>query len=576
MYEVTKSTTSMVTRDGVRLDADVYYPVTGLELPSQFPVLVMRQPYGRAIASTVTYAHPHWYAAHGYIVVIQDVRGRGTSEGDFHLFIHEIDDGEDTINWAAQLPGSSGAVGMYGFSYQGMTQLYAAIAAPAPLKTICPAMVAYDLYRDWAYEGGAFKLETNLSWAIQLATETARRRSDPNGYQQLISAANNLPLSDRIPAYPQCLTTYAKDSFYHDWIHEPQSSSYWANLSPKTYFQRVRPQLPMLHIGGWFDFLLQGTINVFQAMTSSSPGWGEEQSPYNPLHHLIIGPWSHIPWGRVVGSRDYGSNAVNPCDSIQLRWFNHFLKGIDTGLLDEQPVQLFELGSNEWRQYGNWPAPVPQAYRLHTTGLASHTQDAQLVGVHPDPSFHQHPSLPDILIHDPWRPVPTLGGHATLTAGSFNRSWLDCRGDVLIYTSAPLSQDLHLAGAITLELYVGSDRASFDLCATLSEVEPNGHVYNFSQGYGRVDSEAENVSPSPYPPPPQASLILHLQPACIRIPAGHAVRLSISGACFPAFPVNPGTGCPLYLANGMESLVTTIVLWSHDSLPSRLWLPIAG
>lgn len=148
MYEVTKSTTSMVTRDGVRLDADVYYPVTGLELPSQFPVLVMRQPYGRAIASTVTYAHPHWYAAHGYIVVIQDVRGRGTSEGDFHLFIHEIDDGEDTINWAAQLPGSSGAVGMYGFSYQGMTQLYAAIAAPAPLKTICPAMVAYDFYRD--------------------------------------------------------------------------------------------------------------------------------------------------------------------------------------------------------------------------------------------------------------------------------------------------------------------------------------------------------------------------------------------------------------------------------------------
>jgi len=157
----------MQTRDGVRLDADVYRP----DAVGEFPVLLMRQPYGRAIASTVVYAHPVWYAAHD-IVVIQDVRGRGTSEGTFQLFANEIEDGFDAVNWAAQLPGSDGQVGMYGFSYQGMTQLYAAVKNPPALKAIAPAMLAYDLYTDWAYEGGAFCLQANLGWAIQLAAET--------------------------------------------------------------------------------------------------------------------------------------------------------------------------------------------------------------------------------------------------------------------------------------------------------------------------------------------------------------------------------------------------------------------
>ncbi|NEP41203.1 MAG: CocE/NonD family hydrolase, partial [Okeania sp. SIO2H7] len=125
-----KETASMLTRDGVRLDADIYRPVGD----GEFPVLLMRQPYGRAIASTVVYAHPKWYAARGYIVVIQDVRGRGTSEGEFKLFTTEIEDGFDTVNWAAKLSGSNGKVGMYGFSYQGMTQLYAASAKPEALK----------------------------------------------------------------------------------------------------------------------------------------------------------------------------------------------------------------------------------------------------------------------------------------------------------------------------------------------------------------------------------------------------------------------------------------------------------
>jgi len=172
-------------RDGINLTADIYRP-KGTN--TALPVLLMRLPYGRAIASTVTYAHPSWYANHGYIVVIQDVRGCGTSEGEFYPFRSEYEDGYDTVNWAATLPCSSGVVGMYGFSYQGMTQLYAAATQPPALKTLCPAMVGYDLYTDWAYEGGAFCLQTNLAWAIQLATETARLQKEDKAYKTLFSA----------------------------------------------------------------------------------------------------------------------------------------------------------------------------------------------------------------------------------------------------------------------------------------------------------------------------------------------------------------------------------------------------
>jgi len=141
-----KETASMLTTDSLRLDADIYRP----DAAGEFPVLLMRQPYGRDLASTVVYSHPAWYAKHGYIVVIQDVRGRGTSEGEFNLFVSETQDGFDSVNWAANLPASNGKVGMYGFSYQGMTQLYTAAAKPSALITICPAMVGCNLYADWA------------------------------------------------------------------------------------------------------------------------------------------------------------------------------------------------------------------------------------------------------------------------------------------------------------------------------------------------------------------------------------------------------------------------------------------
>ncbi|HHP7232727.1 MAG TPA: CocE/NonD family hydrolase [Xenococcaceae cyanobacterium] len=563
MTTIVKETGSMLTRDGVRLDADIYRPETKAELP----ILLMRQPYGRAIASTVVYAHPCWYASQGYMVVIQDVRGRGTSEGKFELFTHEVADGLDTINWVSQLPRSTGAVGMYGFSYQGMTQLYTAVQQPPALKAIAPAMVADDLYSDWAYENQAFCWQINLAWGIQLAAETARLQGDETAYQQLKRASGNLPLEDLLPANPKIMQHLAADSFYHDWLNHPLPGDYWAQLSPKNLLQNT--DIPMLHIGGWFDPYLRGTLNLYRAMKAKS------QYP----QHLIVAPWAHLPWGRKLGAVDYGIEAQNSIDEIQIRWFDHFLKNKDTGMLTEPAVSLFEMGSNQWRYFTDLPQNEAKIYYLASDGLANIREDSGELWEYLAEELRDvtsqtllDPNLPEVatefsnttdtIVHDPWRPVPALGGHSSFPSGSFERSGLDCRADILTYTSAPLEADLHLVGVMRVEIYATADTPSFDLCAILSVVHPNRKVFNFTQGYIRVDS-------------PQAPITIPLQATCIKISQHHCLRLSLSGACFPAYPVNPGTGQFPHETRLIDAQIITLTIKSGADYPSLIKLSIA-
>jgi putative CocE/NonD family hydrolase len=212
------------------------------------------------------------------------------------------------------------------------------------------------------------------------------------------------------------------------------------------------------------------------------------------------------------------------------------------------------MGSNQWRRFDK--LPESQTYQLVTTGLAAMDERAgQLLPA----TEHAAAALPDIFVHDPWRPVPAQGGHAAFPAGAFERSAIDCRSDVLTYTSEPLSTELHLAGAITVQLHCTADAPSFDLCAVLSEVNPSGTVYNFSQGYLRIAASDTDLH------------MLSLQPTCICIPAGSAIRLSISAACFPAYAVNPGTGAAINAGQLIEAQVITITLHGDQS---ELKLPV--
>ncbi|MGB3765336.1 MAG: CocE/NonD family hydrolase [Phormidesmis sp.] len=545
-----KQTLSMRTRDGIRLDADVYVPAgEGL-----FPVLLMRQPYGRAIASTIVYAHPRWYAAQGYIVVIQDVRGRGTSAGKFRLFAHEVEDGEDSVEWAAALPGSSGRVGMYGFSYQGMTQLYAAQNCPQSLKAIAPAMTGYHLYEDWAYENDALCLQLGLTWAIQLAAETARIKGDIAMYEALLAAAKHLPLDEPTPASPKVLS--AIESFFSEWVNRPAADGYWQGLIPN--LEQV--SLPTFQVGGWFDPYLRGDLRLYQEMSA------RDSLP----HQLWIGPWCHIPWGRKVGAVDFGPAAISPIDRLQVQWFDWILKrqapalGVSDRpeLLDTGSVNLFEMGRNQWRRWASWPSEsastaLERVYYLQSTGLANIREDDGQILETPS-SFSQL----DTLVHDPWNPVPALGGHSAIPAGSFERSAIDSRGDVLTYTSQPLEEEMSVAGIVEFWGAIATESVSYDLCVVLSRVNGD-RAYNLTQGYRRVETAAANGQ----------KVKLPLHPTCFSLSFGDRLRISISAACFPAYPINPGTGEPSQMAHRSKAQIVSLAIALGGKNAASLHLP---
>ena len=255
-------------RDGVTLYADVYRPAG----EGPFPVILMRLPYDKTQAENITYSHPSWYAQRGYMVVVQDVRGYWASEGEFTPFLHEAEDGYDTIEWAARLPGANGRVGMYGFSYAGATQLMPATLRPPSLVTVCPALTASQYYEGWTYNQGALALAFTMSWAVNLAGMEARRAKDDEAMASLQAAYANsqgwnwyLPLAE----FPPLTGKYG--SYFFDWLAHPTYDDYWRRWSIDEDYSRLT--IPALHIAGWYDIFLSGSVKNFVGMRNAG-GFG--------------------------------------------------------------------------------------------------------------------------------------------------------------------------------------------------------------------------------------------------------------------------------------------------------------
>lgn len=544
LFEVVgPETCSLVTSDGVRLDADVYRPIDAGDVP----VLLMRQPYGRKIAATVVYAHPSWYAAHGYIVVVQDVRGRGTSAGIHSLFINDVRDGRETIEWAANLSGSTGKVGMYGFSYQGATQLLALASGASQLATICPAMCAYDIYADWAYEGGALCFASGLGWGIQMAAEQARIAGDARAHHALLAASRNLPLNEPAPYLPGVMETHGAYSHYPDWLAHPTPDAYWSAMSPSSALAGRPIDIPILHVGGWFDSFLTGTLRFWKDATDRA------QAP----QRLIVGPWTHIPWGRCIGSVDMGPAAVSTIDERQVAWFDHVLKGAENGALEGPPVELFDLVQKTWRRFDGWPTMTSTTRYLAGRGLSATSASGRLSPWIPSEA------IVDKLVHDPWRPAPSIGGHNCQPGGMQNRAAVDDRTDVLTYTTEAATAPLTLAGEVSVVVSISADQPCFDISAVLSRVTPDGAAFNLTQGHARV--EATEVG---------APVRVVMRATCATINRGDALRLSIAAANFPAFAVNPGTGAAPHEVRLIDCRITTLSVTTGGASGSFLELPV--
>lgn len=508
--------------DGTVLVSDVYRPAGS----GTYPVLLMRQPYGRRIASTVVLAHPAWYASQGYVVVVQDVRGTGESTGDFKALEHEAEDGAASLAWAADLAEATGQVGLYGFSYQGVTQ-YLALAGALAAGTkrpdaIAPAMAAWDIRDDWAVEGDAFRTALNKSWALQMAVPAARRAG------RATDDANAL-LSD-----PEI-------SHYSKWLSD--DPAYWARVSPARILADAALDIPCLTIAGLYDFMLTGSLQADRAFRAA----GEATS------HLLLGPWAHIPWGRAAGAGDAGAAAALSVDRATVAFFDHYLKGHGEA---PAPVKVFDLGRRAWRTLAALPEPDFMAVFLASSGLAAATPcDGRLL---------MEPGMPglDYLVHDPFRPAPLVGGALGSPNGFVDRRAVDDRADVAVYTLAPFPRPVELIGDVSVEIHVTGDTDAFDLVATLSLVEPDGRALVLSTGIRRLLR------------PPEGAVTVDLKPITLTVAPGQTLRLSLQAAGFPAFAVNPGTGADPDTAPPEAARVITLAIRSGADAPSRLILPV--
>jgi putative CocE/NonD family hydrolase len=583
-------------RDGVRLATDVYRP----DEPGRLPVLLQRLPYGKEILTDI-FLPAAETAARGYVVVCQDCRGRYDSEGEFYPFHCEIEDGYDAIEWAAAQPWSNGRVGTFGGSYLGATQWLAAIAEPPHLVAMAPLETASDFYDHWVYHsGGAFCLLMSIGWPISIGADTMRRlreaspvgASPDEALERLLARSEEHRRSGLLTLDPTAALTALQAiedqirpywayrpirelpalnrlyPWFADWVDHPEPDAYWQRVNVSAHYDRVR--VPALHATGWYEQFLPGGIGSFLGMRRHG---ATEQARRG--QKLVIGPWIHSPFSPATtsaGDLDFGPQAGIELVELQWRWFDHWLKGIDTGLLDEPPVRIFVMGDNVWRDEQEWPLARTRwtPYYLHSSGSANtRAGDGTLS---PEPPAAEPP---DRFAYDPADPVPTRGGaHGSngRAPGSFDQAEVEARPDVLVYTTAPLTEDVEVTGPVAVELWASSSALDTDFTAKLVDVYPDGRAMNVCDGVVRARYRASPGSPRLLRPGAVYGFAIDLWATSNVFKAGHRIRLQISSSNFPHLDPNPNTGH--VFGRDDETAVAEQHVF-HDALhPSHVVLPV--
>ena len=563
-------------RDGARLYADVYRPDT----TDRVPVLLQRTPYNKALPYARNGVLDALRAvSHGFAVVIQDARGRYTSDGEFYPFLNEIDDGYDTVEWCAAQPWSSGKVGMYGSSYVGATQWLAAVSRPPSLAAIAPRVTASDYYEGWTYQGGAFALGFAVSWTMsQLAlgniAKISRDKSLPPGI-----GASLVGAVDRMEETLQYLPTEEFPHFkgeiapyFYDWLAHPSADDYWKRWKIEDRHDQIA--VPALNVGGWHDIFLKGTLRNYVGMREK--GLTETS---RTGQKLVVGPWNHggSRGAGISGEMYFGvmsADSAIDLPGLFLRWHDFWLKGVDNGIMDEPPVRVFVMGENVWRYEQEWPLARTQYldYYFHSSGRANTLNgDGSLSRDRPGAE------PPDVFLYDPRAPVPTKGGGlccnaAVLPGGPFDQRSIEARQDVLVYTSPELGEDLEVTGPVTVTLYAATSATDTDFTAKLVDVCPCGCTRSLADGiirarYRESLSEGKLVEPGGV-----YAYTIDLVATSNVFKAGHRIRVDVSSSNFPRFDRNPNTGREPWQETELRPAAQTV--FHTDQHASHVTLPV--
>ncbi len=553
-------------RDNVRLDTNIFHPEGG----GRFPTVLIRTPYGKGADLPIGYQS---FIKHGYAVVMQDVRGRYASGGVFDALNQEGPDGYDTLNWIAAQPWSDSQIGMIGGSYLGIAQWRVALLNNPHLKAIFPVVSGSDEYLDRYYStGGALKLGHRLLWLSQNLTAPGAAKPKFNDY------INHLPLRtiDRA-ATRQTL------GFYQTVLNHPAYDSFWKGQSVLENIGQVR--VPVFSVGGWYDNYVESDLDAFAALHKL-------HGLLDDRYRITIGPWAHnmsTPFPDV----SYGDDSSSPIRSYQIDWFDHWLKGeplkYGTGdarpfspatwhavraEVDEAPVHIFVMGVNRWRDEQAWPLA-----RARTTSfyLASDGEANSLSGDGVLQPKQERANMRDLFTYDPRNPVPTHGGAVCCDPkifpwGPMDQRPVEKRKDVLVYTSAPLKQDLEVTGPIRVVLYASTSAADTDFTAKLVDVFPDGEARNLTDGILRIRYRQGLDKPELAQPGEVYPLNIDAGVTSNVFLAGHSIRLEISSSNFPRFDRNPNTGRPF--ADETTLKKAQQVIYHSRQYPSHILLPV--
>jgi putative CocE/NonD family hydrolase len=536
-------------RDGVKLAADLYMP----DKVGKYPIVLIRTMYGRQNKSHGYDTIARIFTSQGYIFLVQDVRGRFDSEGEFYPYIFEAADGYDTVEWAGTQPWSTGKVGTIGASYWGSTQWLLSPNSSKYLKAMVPINTSQDVYPRWIYYS-IFRITDVLAWFY----ENAPRRGRSIEGIDWNKAVSTLPLikadeslGENIPAYD-------------DWINHPVPGPYWDRIRVDNRVQQIT--VPAMIIEGWYDYYLDLALNDFNRMRNEGGSVEAKQSV------LMVGPWTHTMKSKFSDA-DFGKDASFIKQyKLVIDWFDYWLKGKDNGILTKGPVRIFTMGANTWKTENEWPPKNVRydEYFLHSDGNANGIE-----GVGSLTKTMPGSENPDGYEYDPADPVPSVGGtsiYGNLKAGPYNQKTVESRRDVLIYTTAPLETDMNITGPVKLIFYASSTAKDTDFAAKLTDVYPDGKSVNLQAAVIRAKYRNSFEKPALLENGKVYRFEMLIGSTSILLKKGHRIRLQLTSSNFPEYGRNLNTGDD----NGTTSaMVKASQVIYHDSEhPSKLVLPV--
>ena len=598
-YEIAVAKDVMIAmRDGVRLCADIYRPArNGAPAPGKFPIILERTPYGKGYIGAFANA----FVPRGYVVVVQDVRGRYQSEGKWVPIRDDPNDGFDTAKWLGEQPWSDGNIGTMGSSYDGATQHAMAIANAPYLKAMVPRNAMSDFGRYGVRHNGAFELRF-FNWVLTMgnaiATNSirdaaARAASDPAAAPALAEMATRVREYVRnLPLRPGTTPLkFAPD--YESWIVEAMGhgdyDAFWKDSGSSVIDHLAEyKDVPEYHTTGWYDSWGTPVANL---------NFPELRKAKKSLQRLIVGPWIHSSENlSYAGEAQFTPDAALDLNAFHLRWFDHWLKGIDNGVDREPPVRIYVMGGGDghktaegrifvgghWRDEQEWPPAraVPTPYYLHAGGVLSADKSGE--------------AAPITYLFDPKNPVPTLGGNISsqgtlMTQGAADQRcrtdfWLctdsrplSARNDVVVFQTPPLAEPMEVTGRLIVKLWASSNALDTDFTAKLIDVYPPSADFpagvDLNVGDSIVRARYRNGGKAELLTPRQAyEFTIEMYPTSLLFQKGHRIRLDISSSNFPRFDVNPNTGEALNNNRRVQVAENTIYL--DATHPSRIILPV--